>query len=327
MTNRDINLFKLIFASGYIVLLFVKNVYTYPHQEFEFPRSFENSKSNDDESIQLTIQTTSATILSRENQLPISNTNHMNEHSIDLRSQSSQDDTSILINGSHQNGAPTGKRRLHEPQHNVAFETTQVDAKFVFPTEDIPTSQPHTVPLGPVPVCHGLTFCERTSYYPEEIVNNIIQQNDSIKYLATVDVLPNVVERIDAHDDTPLCVSNEQVIYPKSAESKSKEWLFVVNQDNFKQGVRIETCINENHDCSISDSLPEGYKTTCKQKFIYRQLAAVSESGAINPEMFRFPSSCCCHLKFTGNALTRMGISGNPRSQISKSLNTSIFTR
>ncbi|XP_046822835.1 protein spaetzle isoform X2 [Vespa crabro] len=190
------------------------------------------------------------------------------------------------------------------------------DGKFVFPTEDIPTSQSHKgTLLLPAPVCNGTTFCEKVFEYPEEIINAAIQRNNSIKYLATVDTIPDIVQRVDTTDDAPLCLSSEQVIYPKSAESKNKEWLFIVNQENFKQGIRIETCSNENSECNIVNGLAEGYKTTCKQKYIYRQLAAVSNNGKINPEMFRFPSSCCCHVKFIGNSLTRMGIIGNQRSQ------------
>lgn len=317
MTKRDINLFSLVLAGGCIILLFIQDVYTYPHQEFKFPQSFENTRSNDDRSIQSGIQITTTSTSNRENQLSISNINHKNGTNTNLRSRTSQDDIGPLIGETYQNETQIGPRRLiDQQQNNVEVSTmAQIDAKFVFPTEGIPTSKPNKIPLGPVPICHGLTFCERASYYPEEIINEAIQQNDSIKYLATEDTLPSVVERIDATDDTPLCVSHEKVIFPQSAESKNKEWFFVVNQDNFKQGVRIETCNNENHSCSIGDNLPEGYKTMCKQKFIYRQLAAISENGEINPEMFRFPSSCCCHLKFTGNALTRMGLIGNQKSQ------------
>jgi hypothetical protein len=45
----------------------------------------------------------------------------------------------------------------------------------------------------------------------------------------------------------------------------------------------------------------EGYKTTCKQKYIYRELAAVGRHGNIFKDSFRFPSSCCCHVRFMGD--------------------------
>ncbi|KAL2728621.1 protein spaetzle isoform X1 [Vespula squamosa] len=292
MTKRETNSFGRIFVNGYIVLLFLKNVHTYPHGESEFLEASmdKNWELNNNDSAQHVVQTKIITF-NRKNQSLISTTNQMYGQDINIR------------------GARIGQRRLLEQRNNI-------DGKFIFPMEDTSTSQSQKATLlSPAPVCNGTTFCERVFEYPEEIINAAIQQNNSIKYLATVDAIPDVVQRIDVTDDAPLCVSTEQVIYPKSAETKNKEWLFVINQENFKQGVRIETCSNENSECNIINGIAEGYKTTCKQKYIYRQLAAVSNNGKINPEMFRFPSSCCCHVKFIGNSLTRMGIIGDQRSQ------------
>lgn len=56
------------------------------------------------------------------------------------------------------------------------------------------------------------------------------------------------------------------------------------------------------------DGFAEGYRTTCKQKYIYRELAAMdANSNKIIKSQFSFPSSCCCHVKFTGNTLVRFG--------------------
>lgn len=60
--------------------------------------------------------------------------------------------------------------------------------------------------------------------------------------------------------------------------------------------------------CSVIGEIAAGYKTVCKQKYIYRELASVLEDGSIVPDSFRFPSSCCCHAVFTGNPFTRMGV-------------------
>jgi len=51
--------------------------------------------------------------------------------------------------------------------------------------------------------------------------------------------------------------------------------------------------------CRIIDGLiAEGYTTICKQKFIYRELSAISEAGEIIRDFFRLPASCCCHVEF-----------------------------
>lgn len=57
----------------------------------------------------------------------------------------------------------------------------------------------------------------------------------------------------------------------------------------------------------MSYAFAEGYKTSCKQKYIYRELVAMSASGQIVKDQFSFPSSCCCHVKFTGNPHLRIG--------------------
>lgn len=51
----------------------------------------------------------------------------------------------------------------------------------------------------------------------------------------------------------------------------------------------------------------EGYKTTCKQKYVYRELAAVNSDGDVIKDSFRFPSSCCCHVRFIGDPQLRLG--------------------
>lgn len=35
----------------------------------------------------------------------------------------------------------------------------------------------------------------------------------------------------------------EHLIFPQSGENKNNQWKFIVNQDNFKQGVHIEKCV------------------------------------------------------------------------------------
>ncbi|KAF3429796.1 hypothetical protein E2986_01479, partial [Frieseomelitta varia] len=188
----------------------------------------------------------------------------------------------------------TNTRRKDSPQRNW-----QSNDKIVFPDEGTVSRR--------VPVCKGSTYCETVESYPEDVVNRALQKNDSIRYLAGIDVV-DIGERIETDDTIPLCISTEQVIYPQSGENKNKEWKFIANQENFKQGVRVEKCRTEGASCSVIGEIAAGYKTVCKQKYIYRELASVLEDGSIVPDSFRFPSSCCCHAVFTGNPFTRMGV-------------------
>lgn len=221
------------------------------------------------------------------------------------RQQRPQHSHSFTASGSGGQG-----QRLHADNERAASTQDVVlsDDAIVFPTDN-PMPNRTKFNLKDVPSCQGSTFCETVPNYPESLLNDVIRANESIKYLGVIDEVPDVIQRIDvADDDVLLCLSNEQIVYPKTAENKQKEWLFIANQKDIKQGVRIETCVNENSECNVVTGLAEGYVMTCKQKYIYRQLIAIRENNTLAPEMFRFPSSCCCHAKFTGNALTRIGL-------------------
>lgn len=153
---------------------------------------------------------------------------------------------------------------------------------------------------SPAPVCSNSTFCMHATHYPEELINRAIRRNDSLRLFQSVDPVSEVDYRLefDELNDSPFCGSYVRLIYPRSAETMNRRWLYVVNQDNLRQGVRIEMCVNEGSVCGdLDDYLPGGYKASCKQKYIYRELVAVDD-GIVKKDTFRFPSSCCCHREF-----------------------------
>ncbi|XP_076279967.1 uncharacterized protein LOC143208908 [Lasioglossum baleicum] len=189
------------------------------------------------------------------------------------------------------------------------FRDTQSNA-MIFPDEvdDIIAMMQQRVPVSPV--CKGRstrsTYCEEVTHYPEHTVNEALKRNESLKYLAVVDEVSVIVQRFTAEDnDVPLCRSTEQVVYVQAAINMDNEWKYIANQANFKQGIRIETCSNENAECSTVNGPGAGYKTSCRQKFSYRQLVAVQPDDTLILDTFKFPSSCCCHLQFTGGLLPR----------------------
>lgn len=183
----------------------------------------------------------------------------------------------------------------------IDFGDMLSDAAIVFPEDDVPRAVERSVP-----VCQGSTYCETVDSYPEHIVNEALQRNASLKYLAVVDEVSDIVNRFDV-DDVSLCESDEQVVYVKTAMNKDNEWKYIANQQNFKQGIRVEKCRNENSPCSMVNGPGVGYKTNCIQKYVNRQLLSVQLNGSLVLDTFRFPSSCCCHLSFTGNSSPRIG--------------------
>ncbi|XP_029040215.2 protein spaetzle-like isoform X2 [Osmia bicornis bicornis] len=155
------------------------------------------------------------------------------------------------------------------------------------------------------PVCRNTTYCEITPHYPTEVVFNALQKNPHLRNYENIDEMDVHERDEDIPEEEPLCVSTEQVVFPKSAETKSFEWQYIVNQEDFRQSVRIEKCREEGQQCRVIDDFAEGYYTKCKQKYIYRQLLAVSANGSIYHESFRFPASCCCHIEFRADVFLK----------------------
>lgn len=145
------------------------------------------------------------------------------------------------------------------------------------------------------------TFCEYVPNYPQDAVNRMLAKNFSLLHYANEDVI-DPTPRL-GNEEEPLCLSSERIISPRMAINRRDQWMLIAQTDNFKQNLRIETCIEEDAKCRIIDGFAEGYVTTCKQKYIYRELSAISlpDGNEIVRDYFRLPASCCCHVQFQGN--------------------------
>lgn len=180
---------------------------------------------------------------------------------------------------------------------------TNFDSSFVFP-DDVSQARSgrgnYVNAIGPAANCDHMqqTFCEDVPNYPEEFVSQALAKNSSLFHYAYNDVL-TIAPRTDISDEEPLCLVMERVIRPKTGQNLENKWRYILQSDesNFFQGVRIETCREENTKCRMIDDFAAGYITTCKQKYIYRELSAI-DNGEIVRDYFRFPASCCCHIQF-----------------------------
>ncbi|KAL6436723.1 hypothetical protein ACFW04_004866 [Cataglyphis niger] len=178
---------------------------------------------------------------------------------------------------------------------------TNFDSSFVFPDDRLQARNgAGTYIISPAAKCDDKqqTFCEHVPNYPEEFVNQAIANNSSLLHYAYEDIL-TIEPRTDINEE-PLCVSVERVVRPKTGQNLNNKWRYILqsNESNFYQSVRIETCKEENAKCRMIDGFAEGYITTCKQKYIYRELSALSDNGEIVRDYFSFPASCCCHVQF-----------------------------
>ncbi|XP_033363868.1 protein spaetzle-like isoform X1 [Bombus vosnesenskii] len=150
----------------------------------------------------------------------------------------------------------------------------------------------------PAPICKDKTYCENALYYPTDIVSRELRKNPHLRDYATVDDVDSLPGYENELEDKPLCLSTEQLVFPKLGITKNLEWKYIVNHEDLVQAVRIETCLEESQPCKVIDGFAEGYYTKCKQKFIYRQLLSLTDNSTITNDYFAFPVNCCCHVEF-----------------------------
>ncbi|XP_033330030.2 spaetzle domain-containing protein isoform X1 [Megalopta genalis] len=199
--------------------------------------------------------------------------------------------------------------------------------------------------------CEHSTFCETVPHYPTDLVNIALEKNPHLRYLSYseecgvssleltedfpfgrcqfpgTDSEPIVstasahgtgsikLDQSTRHEEGPeeeaLCLSIEEVVFPKFGLTKNKQWKYIVNHASLKQSVHIEICLEEDKPCHVIDGFAAGYVTSCKQKYIYHQLFAMGPNGTINRESFRFPASCCCRVEFQGDRFLKSIPSGD----------------
>lgn len=153
---------------------------------------------------------------------------------------------------------------------------------------------------------NGRTYCENIHEYPADYIQSLMQRNmTNYKQLTSGrDSMPagGLLQRIDTPsaaasvEDLAYCDSNAIVIYPRIALSVDNHWNYIINQDLFAQGVRVEICTN-NDKCLFTSVLPNGYQSRCRQKFVERTMLSLDKSGNTVKDLFKFPSHCECVLQ------------------------------
>uniref|UniRef100_A0A1A9UTI1 Spaetzle domain-containing protein n=1 Tax=Glossina austeni TaxID=7395 RepID=A0A1A9UTI1_GLOAU len=178
-----------------------------------------------------------------------------------------------------------------------AAYTRNRDSPILFPTDEPNTKSPFSVDVAEC-LEQGKTFCTKIRNYPKlGHLENILKRefpNVELFFGVDKDVPDNITQRMNVPFEDSLCKSHEKIIYPEAAESESSNWSYIVNNPNFKQGIRIEECENEGSQCNSMLSLPKDYYATCKQNFIFRSLVALTPDGKLINDHFKMPSCCKC---------------------------------
>ncbi|XP_015782050.1 protein spaetzle 5 [Tetranychus urticae] len=98
-----------------------------------------------------------------------------------------------------------------------------------------------------------------------------------------------------------VCRTRTMFLSPRAALNDKSEWKYVVNlaekDANLKQVIKVDVCQQANSPCSSSISLPFGFKSRCKQKFIKKKLLSLDPDGSsTSSENFFVPSCCVCEI-------------------------------
>ncbi|XP_014483415.1 PREDICTED: protein spaetzle-like isoform X2 [Dinoponera quadriceps] len=167
------------------------------------------------------------------------------------------------------------------------------ESNIIFPDSSIFQARNNAEAL--IPICNGKNFCENVPNYPTDLVNHILSSNPSLMNLATEDAVEIISHRIDS-GDSELCNFSVGLINPRSAKNINDDWLFIVQspESNFTQAIRVEICEDEKP-CLKVNGFALGFQTKCRQKYIYRQLTALSHESNLIRDLFPIPASCCCH--------------------------------
>ncbi|GIX70048.1 protein spaetzle 5 [Caerostris extrusa] len=113
-----------------------------------------------------------------------------------------------------------------------------------------------------------------------------------------------IIRRQLENDEKPVCPARTRFVPPQAALNDNSEWKYIVNVQNkdvrFRQIIRVDVCESPGQSCTREISLPFGYVSQCKQKFIKKKLLALDSDGqGTSVENFFIPSCCVCHVSRT----------------------------
>jgi len=99
--------------------------------------------------------------------------------------------------------------------------------------------------------------------------------------------------------ESDMCDSYQKYSYPKKAKNLDGVWFYIINTDEYRQGVKTETCLSSVKGGSCLYGGSEGIdptSTVCQQFYSNHLLLALSSNGTISLEEFLIPSSCGCSI-------------------------------
>lgn len=149
----------------------------------------------------------------------------------------------------------------------------------VFPEEQTRDKRQEEVePILPCP--DGQHFCDNITDYPTNI--NILDSVVASRLIknAIFDPKPTggIQQRTSFIKESRACDNRKGTVYPKKAKNIEGEFVFIVNDDQYRQAVEIEQCLGEGEVC-LTDSDAPLPTTVCRQKFATYRMYVINQAG------------------------------------------------
>lgn len=98
--------------------------------------------------------------------------------------------------------------------------------------------------------------------------------------------------------ETKLCKSNISFLRPQKLENSLGKVRTIINNPNYEQIIRFETCSSENFPCTF-DVFPDKTKSSfCHQNYLLSTLLALDEErNCTVSDQFLIPTSCDCRIE------------------------------
>jgi len=120
-------------------------------------------------------------------------------------------------------------------------------------------------------------------------------------------------------EESRACDHRKSTVYPKKARNVNGAFVFIKNDEEYKQAVEIEQCLGEGEPCRTESDISFG-STVCRQKYTTYKMFVINEKGDQVYDSFSLPSACLCFHK------SDFAIRGGPSSLSSNSLDALLPT-
>jgi len=153
-------------------------------------------------------------------------------------------------------------------------------------------------PILPCP--DGELYCDSITDYPANI--NIADSVVASRLIrnAIFDGKPNFTDtpllRSNFLKESRACDHRKGTVYPKKAKNIEGKFVFIVNDDQYRQSVEIEQCVSEGDPCQNDSDAPLP-TTVCRQKYATYRMYVINQEGRQVYDSFSLPSACLCHHK------------------------------